>query len=524
MNGFMTHWEIYLAALAGIIIGAVITYIFVAKLSKKLLYLAKENSKEILKKASLERETIVKNAEIDGKELVYKLKIKAEDEIKNRKRDLDKYERKLLQRSQGIDRKSTLLEAKEMDIRKKEKELTIGLKNITKEQDEAQELKKRQITELEKISKLSSDEAKEILFNKLVNDAKRDSEGIIKNIIDEARAKADVQAKKVIAVAVQKNASEYAEKLSVSIVNLPNDEMKGRIIGREGRNIRTLENLTGVDLIIDDTPEAVIISCYDSYKREIAVQTLERLLADGRIHPARIEETVEKVQAYMQKHILELGESAAFKVGITNIPKDLIKLLGRLHYRTSYSQNVLEHSIEVAMFAGSMAAELGINAKLAKRAGLLHDIGKAIDQDTEGTHAKLGADILRKYKEDPLLISAVEAHHDEAEHQSIESVLIQAADALSAARPGARKEILEIYLKRISKLEEIPKSFEGVTNAYAISAGRELRIIVEKDAVDDQNAVVLARDIAKRIEKDVEYPGQIKVTVIRESRAVDYAN
>lgn len=515
---------IIITAVIAFVIGTGITYIFLAKLSKTLLTRAKDNSEEILKKANLERETIVKNAEIDGKELVYKLKIKAEDEIKNKKRDLDKFERKLLQKSQGIDRKSTLIEAKEMEIRKKEKELSINLKNITREKEEIEDMRQKQISELEKISKMTSEEAKEVLFNNLVNDAKRDSEKIIKDIIEEAKHKADVQAKKVIAVAVQKNASEYAEKLSVSIVNLPNDEMKGRIIGREGRNIRTLENLTGVDLIIDDTPEAVIISCYDSYKREIAVQTLERLLSDGRIHPARIEETVEKVQAYMQKHIVELGESAAFKVGIPNIPKELIKLLGKLHYRTSYSQNVLEHSIEVAMFAGSMAAELGINAKQAKRAGLLHDIGKAVDQDTEGTHAKLGAEILRKYREDPMLISAVEAHHDEAEHQTVESVLIQAADALSAARPGARKEILEIYLKRISKLEEIPKSFEGVTNAYAISAGRELRIIVEKDTVDDQNAVVLARDIAKRIERDVEYPGQIKVTVIRESRAVEYAN
>ncbi len=520
----MNTVSIIITAVIAFVIGTVITYIFLAKLSKTLLTRARDNSEDILKKANLERETIVKNAEIDGKELVYKLKIKAEDEIKNKKRDLDKYERKLLQKSQGIDRKSTLIEAKEMEIRKKEKELSINLKNITREKEEIEDMRQKQISELEKISKMTSDEAKEILFNNLVNDAKRDSEKIIKDIIEEAKHKADVQAKKVIAVAVQKNASEYAEKLSVSIVNLPNDEMKGRIIGREGRNIRTLENLTGVDLIIDDTPEAVIISCYDSYKREIAVQTLERLLSDGRIHPARIEETVEKVQAYMQKHIVELGESAAFKVGIPNIPKELIKLLGKLHYRTSYSQNVLEHSIEVAMFAGSMAAELGINAKLAKRAGLLHDIGKAVDQDTEGTHAKLGAEILRKYREDPMLISAVEAHHDEAEHQTVESVLIQAADTLSAARPGARKEILEIYLKRISKLEEIPKSFEGVTNAYAISAGRELRIIVEKDTVDDQNAVVLARDIAKRIERDVEYPGQIKVTVIRESRAVEYAN
>jgi len=512
-----------ITAVVALAVGCLATYIFLNYIKRSILHEAKQTALETSRKAEQDKQTILKNANIDGKELVYKLKTKAEDEIKNKRRDLDKFERKLLQKNQTLDRKMASVEARETEIKRKDRELSGRFKQVKQNEKEIEHLKQQKIVELEKVSQMTSQQAKTILMENMINEAKQDGEKSIKTILQEARHKAEVEAKKIIALAIQKNAADYVEKLSVSIVNLPNDEMKGRIIGREGRNIRTLEKLTGVDIIIDDTPEAVIISCHDNFRREMAAQTLERLLADGRIHPARIEETFQKVEKYMDKHMVELGEEAAYELGVHNLPTEMLKLLGKLAYRTSYSQNVLDHSKEVAMFAANMAAELGVNVKLAKRAGLLHDIGKAMDQNLEGTHARLAADFLRKFKEDDLVINAVEAHHDEVEHQYIESVLIQAADALSAARPGARKEILEIYLHRISKLEEIASSFKGVNNAYAISAGRELRIIVEKDQVDDQDSVLLARDIANRIEKEVEYPGQIKVTVIRESRAIEYA-
>lgn len=482
-----------------------------------------KTSEEILNKARREADEIIKEAKLESKEIIFKGKQEAENEIKEGKKELQAQEKRILTKEEALDKKVELTEKKEEMIIQREKEYEDKIAEVDKIKAETDNIRLQLIQEIEKISGMTREEAKQLLRHEMVEEAKVDAAREIREIEEEVKRTADKKAQSVIATSIQRCAPEYVSEIAVSSVNLPSDEMKGRIIGREGRNIRTFESVTGVDIIVDDTPEAVILSSYDPFRREIAKLTLERLISDGRIHPSRIEEHYEKSKQEVEKHIYEVGEEAAFNLGIHNIHSDLLKLIGRLKYRTSYGQNVLNHSIEVAKIAGIMAAELGLDEKMAKRMGLLHDIGKAVDQESEGSHTEVGVDIVKKYKEDDRILNAILSHHGEQEFKYTESVLIQAADALSASRPGARREVLESYIKRLEKLEEISSSFEGVSKAYAIQAGRELRIIVEPDRVNDDTMVTLSKDIAKRIEEELTYPGQIKVTVIREARTVEYA-
>lgn len=437
-------------------------------------------------------------------------------EIKERRSELQRLERRLLQKEENLDRKIDSLEKKEEILSRKEAE-------VDKSQEKIEELYNKQLVELERLSGLTSEEARTLLLNNVEEEIKHETAMLIKDLEQQAKEEADKKAREIISLAIQRCAADHVAETTVSVVALPNDEMKGRIIGREGRNIRTLETLTGIDLIIDDTPEAVILSGFDPVRREVARIALEKLITDGRIHPARIEEMVEKAQKEVEQKIKESGEQATFETGVHGIHPELIRLLGRLKFRTSYGQNVLKHSIEVAHLAGVMAAELGIDVMMAKRAGLLHDIGKAIDHEVEGPHVTIGADLAKKYRESSEIINAIAAHHGDEEPKTVQAVLVAAADAVSAARPGARRETLENYLKRLSRLEEIAESFEGVDRCFAIQAGREVRIMVKPEKIDDLTAVRLVRDIVKKIESELEYPGQIKVTVIRETRAVDYA-
>ena len=429
---------------------------------------------------------------------------------------MQRQERRLIQKEENIDRKLENIEKKEENIERQEEQ-------IYHKEKELEELKKKHIEELERISGYSTEEAKELLLAIVEKEVKHEAAVMIKEIEQKTKEEADKKAREIITSSIQKCAADHVAESTVSVVALPNDEMKGRIIGREGRNIRAIETLTGIDLIIDDTPEAVILSGFDPIKREIARIALEKLIIDGRIHPTRIEEMVEKAEKEVNNTIKEEGEQATFEVGIHNLHPELIKLLGRLKYRTSYGQNILKHSLEVAHLAGLMAAELGLDIKLAKRAGLLHDIGKAVDHEVEGTHVDIGIDLLRKYKESEQVIQSMASHHGDYEPRNLEAVLITAADALSAARPGARRETLETYIKRLQKLEEIANSAEGVDKSFAIQAGREIRIIVKPEELTDEEIVFLARDISKKIEDELEYPGQIKVNVIRETRAIEYA-
>ena len=453
---------------------------------------------------------------MEAKEQIHIMRTEADRENRERRNEIQRLERRYLQKEESLDRKMESLEKKEEALAKKEQELS----NKNRQLDE---LLQNQTAELERISGLTTEEARTMILDNVREEVKRETAQIIKE--EEARAKeeAEKKAREIVALAIQKGAVDIVAETTVSVVPLPNDEMKGRIIGREGRNIRALETLTGVDLIIDDTPEAVILSGFDPIRRETARIALEKLINDGRIHPARIEEMVEKAQKEIEQQIREEGEQAAFEAGVPNLHPELIKLLGRLKFRTSYGQNVLKHSLEVAYLAGTMAAELGADAELAKRAGLLHDIGKALDHEIEGPHVTIGADIARKYKENPEVIHCIMAHHGDQEAETVEAVLVQAADAISAARPGARRETLETYLKRLEKLEEIADSFEGIEKSYAIQAGREIRIMVKPDVIDDIQAAHLSREIGKKIEEKLEYPGQIKVIVIRETRHVEYA-
>lgn len=453
---------------------------------------------------------------LEAKEEIHRLRAELDKEIKDRRNEIQRIERRLMQREELFDKKIEAVEQREEMLNKKQKE-------IQKLHDEVKELYDKQLEELERISNLSSEEARQLLLNDIEKQIRHEAAIMIKDIETKAKEEADRKAKEIIAYAIQKNAADHVAETTVSVVSLPNDEMKGRIIGREGRNIRTLETLTGVDLIIDDTPEAVILSGFDPIRREIARVALEKLIIDGRIHPARIEEMVEKSRKEVENYIREQGEQAIFETGIHGIHPELVRLLGRLKFRTSYGQNVLHHSIEVSHLSAAMAAELGADVNVAKRAGLLHDIGKALDHEVEGPHVQIGADLAKKYKESPEVIHAILAHHGDVEANTIEAVLVQAADAISAARPGARRETLESYIKRLEKLEEIANSFDGVEKSFAIQAGREIRIMVKPEDVSDEDIVFIARDIVKRIENELEYPGQIKINVIRETRAIEYA-
>ncbi|MGV8073650.1 MAG: ribonuclease Y [Syntrophobacteraceae bacterium] len=482
-----------------------------------------EQAKNILGDARKEAETIRKEAILQSKDGLFQMKAEFERETKETRKELQNLEKRVLQREENLDKKSEALDRRESTIAKREKQILQQEKDIADQEKDLDALIEEQRNKLEILSGISKHEAKEMLVRSIENEARHDAALIVKKIETEARETADRKAKDIISLAIQRYAGDYVAEKTVSVVNLPNEEMKGRIIGREGRNIRAIEAITGVDLIIDDTPEAVILSGFNPVRREVARLSLERLISDGRIHPARIEEIVEKVNLEIENSIREAGEQAAFDVGVHGIHPELIKLIGKLKYRTSYAQNVLQHSREVAFLCGIMAAELGVNEKQAKRAGLLHDIGKAIDHEMEGTHATIGADLARRYSESHAIVHAIAAHHEDVPAEDMMAVIVQAADALSGARPGARKELLETYVKRLEDLEKIAGSFPGINKAYAIQAGRELRIVVESERIGDADMVLLSRDIAKKIESELTYPGQIKVTVIRETRSVEFA-
>ncbi len=503
-------------AAAALVVGLLIGYIYRKNVGEKTIGCAEQKAKNLILDAETKSETIKKEITLEAKEEAHQLKVEAEREVRERRNEIQRSERRLLQKEESIDRKLDNIEKREEGIARAEAE-------IERKKKELDSFLEKQIEELEKVSGLTADEAKAILLDEIEKDVRHDASVMIKDIESKAKEEADRRAKEIITGAIQRCAADHVTESTVSVVALPNDEMKGRIIGREGRNIRAIETLTGVDLIIDDTPEAVIVSGFDPVRREIARVALEKLIIDGRIHPARIEEMVEKATKEVNGIIKSEGEQATFEAGIHNLHSELVKLLGRLRYRTSYGQNVLKHSVEVAHLAGLMAGELGLNVKLAKRAGLLHDIGKALDHEHEGTHVDIGVQVLKKYKESDAVINGVAAHHGDYEPKTMEAVLIAAADALSAARPGARRETLDAYIKRLEKLEDIANTTPGVDKSYAIQAGREIRIIAKPEEVSDDGIAMLARDISKKIESELEYPGQIKVNVVRETRAIDYA-
>ncbi|HJJ10382.1 MAG TPA: ribonuclease Y [Clostridiaceae bacterium] len=498
------------------VIFSFVGYTMRKRIAESKIRVAEEEAKRIIDSAAKEAENKKKEEIIKAKEEIMNSRKELDDEIKERRSEVQLQERRILQKEENLENKLEQLEQREQNLQKKDNE-------VESKKSEIEETINKQKEELQRISRLSVEEAKQYLLSEVEKSIVTEKAELIRRLDEEAKEKAQKNAKEIIGYAIQKCAADHTSETTVSIVSLPSDDMKGRIIGREGRNIKTLETLTGIDLIIDDTPEAVVISGFDPLRREVAKIALEKLIDDGRIHPAKIEEMVEKAKEEVSAIIKEEGERAVMETGVIGLHPDLIKLIGKLKYRTSYGQNVLNHSIEVSNLARIMADELGLDTKVARRAGLLHDIGKALDHDMEGTHVEIGVEILKKYKESPIVINAVEAHHEDVEPQSIEAVLIQAADAISASRPGARRETLENYIKRLQNLEGIADSFDGVEKSFAIQAGREIRVLVKPEKISDDQMVVLSRDIAKKIEDEMEYPGQIKVNVIRESRVVDYA-
>ncbi len=520
----MSAW---VTGLLGILIGLAVaipcTFFVIKKIQKNKAEKDNASAKSLLEEAKLEAKNLKKEAILEAKEETLRLTSECDQELKLRRSEVQKAENRINQREEFLDKKEELIEKKNEQIDKIKEDLANKEQDLNKKFDEQNEILNKMTSELERISKLSKEDAKKELIAKYEEDAKKEAAIIVRDIENKAKEEADKKAREIVTLAIQKTAVDHTSEVTVSTVALPNDEVKGRIIGREGRNIRALESATGVDLIIDDTPEAVVLSSFDPVRREIARISLEKLILDGRIHPARIEEMVDKVTKDIENSIKEEGEAAVFDAGIHGMHPELIKLLGRLKYRTSYGQNVLKHSLEVAYLSGLIAAEVGANEQIAKRGGLLHDIGKAIDHETEGTHVSIGVELATKYKENKEVIHCIAAHHGNVEFESLEAIIVQTADAISSSRPGARRESLEAYIKRLTALEEIANSFKGVETSYAIQAGREIRIVVKPNEVSDEQALFMAKDIAKKIEKEMEYPGQIKVNVIRETRNVDYA-
>ncbi len=507
---------IVVAAAAGIGIGFGSGIGYRKKFAEREIGSAEQEATRLINEAIRSGESRKKEMLLEAKDEIHKSRTEHEKEVKERRAELTKQERRLQQKEETLDKKTEAFEKKEEDFARR-------MAEVAEIKQEAEAVRRQHIATLEKLSGLSQEQAKATLLAAVEEEIRHDTAMKIKEIEQQMKDEADEKAREVLSIAIQRCAADHAAEATVSVVPLPNDEMKGRIIGREGRNIRTLETITGVDLIIDDTPEAITVSSFDPVRREIARLALEKLIVDGRIHPTRIEDMVEKARKDVERTIREEGERACYETGVHNLNPDLVKILGRQKYRTSYGQNVLNHSIEVAHIAGLMASELGVDVALAKRAGLLHDLGKSIDHEVEGSHVQLGADLARKYKENPVIVNAIEAHHGDVEPKTVVAVLVQAADAVSAARPGARRENVENYIRRLQKLEELTSSYPGVEKAFAIQAGREVRIMVKPEEVTEDNMILLARDIAKKIEAELEYPGQIKVNVIRETKAVEYA-
>lgn len=514
--------EIVLMIIA-VFVGLAAGYGFNMYISRKKEKDAEQISRRMIEDAKKDASNIIADSQIQAKEIIFAAKSQSDAEAKERLKEVSSAEKRIHQREEMLDNKMSMLDKREQDIKKNEQSLNDRTRYIDNLKQEVESLHKEQITRLEQISGMDSKQAKKELMDSLESEARHEAAKLLKQIADEAEAEADKKAKRILSTAIQRYSADVVSARTVSVVNLPSEEMKGRIIGREGRNIRSIEAVTGVDLIIDDTPDAVILSSFDPIKREIARLSLETLVIDGRIHPSRIEEVVEKVTNEVNEGVMESGQQATFEVGVHGINPELIRLVGKLKYRTSFSQNVYQHSLEVAHLCGIIAAELGVNQKIAKRIGLLHDIGKAVDHEVEGSHAIIGAEIAKRYGESNRVVDAIASHHNEAEVNSVYGFLVQAADSLSAARPGARREMLENYIKRLADLEGIANSFNGVSKAYAVQAGREIRVMVDVDKISDEDADLLAQDITKQIEEKLTYPGQIRVVVIRESRAVRYA-